>query len=182
MSRPSSTSSPATATVRSWSRRSRRARRLLDVFLSRQRSRGFLCNALRALLSSSRDLLSMPGRGGAIPVVQHLGGQNGIQQESGDISVQNKLVIHLLQGRVDSHQAAEQVVEDGEGGQLTCATLAVHGQDLGELACDAECACTSLEASHLSIADKRVRDDQGVDGAASGGEECTSLCAPVGVG
>lgn len=124
----------------------------------------------------------MPGRGGAIPIVQHLGGQNGIQQESGDISVQDQLVIHLLQRCVDSHQAAEQVVEDGEGGQLTCATLAVHGQDLGKLARDAECACTSLEAGHLSIADKRVRDDQGIDGAAGGGEECTSLCASLGVG
>lgn len=61
----------------------------------------------------SRDLLplSLRLRRGRVPVVDHLQRQDGVEREASNEPVQDELVVHLLQGREDARERAEEVVE-----------------------------------------------------------------------
>lgn len=50
--------------------------------------------------------------GGAVPIVDHLRGKNGVQDKSADEAVQNELVVDFLECGEDARERAEQVVED----------------------------------------------------------------------
>ena len=113
----------------------------------------------------------------AIPVVEHLRGQHSIKDEPGHETVQDKFVINLLQGGVDSCETAKQVIEHSERRQLACAALAIHRQDLGQFAGDAERAGAGLKRGHLGVTDQRVRHHEGIHGTADGGDERAGLCA-----
>lgn len=113
-----------------------------------------------------------------IPIVEHLRCQHSIEEEPRDKPVQNKLVIDLLQRRVDPRQTPKQVVKHGKGRQLARPTLAIHSQDLRQLARNAQRPSTSLQRRHLRLADQRVRHHQRVHGTADGRDECTGLRAP----
>lgn len=57
-----------------------------------------------------RLLLALPAR--AVPVPHHLHSQHKVKRKSNQVSVQNQLVIHLLQCREDSRQRSRKEVED----------------------------------------------------------------------
>lgn len=117
----------------------------------------------------------MSRRGRAVPVVEHLGSQHRVQDEPGHEAIQDERVIHLLQGSVDTAQASKKVIEDRKGRQLTRPTLAEDGEDLRDLASNAECARSRLQAGHLAGTDKCIRDYERVDGTAHRGEERARL-------
>ena len=50
--------------------------------------------------------------GGGVPVVDHLGGEHGVEGEAGDEAVEDHLVVDLLDGGEDAGEGAEEVVED----------------------------------------------------------------------
>lgn len=52
---------------------------------------------------------------GALPVIHHLGRQDHVQSETCDKTVENKLVVDLLQSGEDARQRASEIVK-----HLTC--------------------------------------------------------------
>ena len=60
-----------------------------------------------------------------VPIVHHLGSQNGIQGKTSNEPVEDQLVIHLLQGCEDSGEGAHEVVED------LCNIYQYHASDKG---------------------------------------------------
>lgn len=173
-------SSSTSSTAATWPRRAR-ARVLdstsirLQSLLGRQSRLGpLLSDTLQAGLGRV-DFLAVTRGGRAVPVIQDLRGENGIQRKAGNEAVEDELVVHLLQGGVDATQAAKQVIKDGKGRQLARAALLPDGQDLRQLARDAQPARAGLEARHLRVGDERVRDHERVDRAAHRGEERARL-------
>lgn len=128
-----------------------------------------------------QQLLGVGGRRGTVPIVHDLGGEDGVEEEAGDEAVQNQLVIDLLQRGVDATQTAEEVVEDRERRQLAGAALVVDGEDLRQLAGDAQCARAGLQAGHLGVGDESVGDEERVDGAADRGDKGPRMRRLVGV-
>ena len=49
---------------------------------------------------------------GSVPVVDHLDGEDGVEDKAGDEAVQNELVVDLLESGEDSGKRAGEVVED----------------------------------------------------------------------
>ena len=99
-----------------------------------------------------------------VPVIQHLPGQDSIEHKARHESVQDELVIHLLQRREDASQTTQQVVEDGERAELARPTLLVDSDDLWQLGGDAKKAGASLQRRHHGRRDERVGYDERVDG------------------
>lgn len=52
--------------------------------------------------------------GGRVPVEEHLGGEDGIEDEAGDEAVEDELVVYFLEGGEDAGEGSEEVVEDLE--------------------------------------------------------------------
>lgn len=52
---------------------------------------------------------------GSVPVVDHLHGENGIEDKAGDEAVEDELVVDLLEGGEDSGERTGEVVEDLAG-------------------------------------------------------------------
>lgn len=48
----------------------------------------------------------------AVPVVQHLRSKDDIKREAGDESVENELVVDLLESSEDARQGSDEIVED----------------------------------------------------------------------
>ena len=75
------------------------------------------CSHCNSLLSSrlvqpvrrSADLAR-----GAVPIVDHLEGEDGIEDEARDEAVEDELVVDFLEGCEDTGEGAEEVVEDLE--------------------------------------------------------------------
>ena len=111
-----------------------------------------------------------------VPVVQHLGRQHGIEHEARHEAIQDELVVHLLQRRKDAAQTTGQIVEDGEGAELTGPALPVHRDDLRQLGRDAQHARAGLERRHHRGRDECVRDDECVDGSRD--ERDKGACQP----
>ena len=59
-----------------------------------------------------RLLLALGLRGWRVPVVGHLRGDHSVQREARHEGVQDQRIVHLLQGREDAGERAEEVVED----------------------------------------------------------------------
>lgn len=117
-------------------------------------------NRLLGFLGFGRSLL---GRW-AVPVNEHLKGEDGVECESSHEAVENELVVHFLEGGKDARQGAEEVVENLEKSisfivlkntrekkktyckctQLSSAAFTPDGDDLRELAGHAESAGASL--------------------------------------
>jgi len=65
-------------------------------------------------LKVPRDLLLLLAPSlsrGCVPIVNHLERQNQVEREPGHESIQNQLVIHLLQRREDARKRSDEVVE-----------------------------------------------------------------------
>lgn len=52
--------------------------------------------------------------GSAVPVVDHLKSENGVEDEARNEAVEDELVVDFLEGRKDAREGAEEVVEDLE--------------------------------------------------------------------
>lgn len=72
------------------------------------RHRPFCSRCLRWL---GNRLVLLLGLGRALPVVQHLAGQNHIQSESGHKAVEDKFVVDLLEGSEDARKRSGEIVE-----------------------------------------------------------------------
>lgn len=76
---------------------------------TRHRARRLLAVARNRLV----ELLALCSLGrGAVPVVGHLGGEDGIEHEAGNKAVQDKRVVDFLQGGEDARERAKEVVDD----------------------------------------------------------------------
>lgn len=73
--------------------------------------RGLAGRLLGGRLSGSLALALGLGRR-SVPVVDHLDGEDEVEGEAGDESVEDELVIDLLEGGKDTGQRAAEVVED----------------------------------------------------------------------
>lgn len=115
------------------------------------------------------------GLRGAVPIVQHLRGEDEVQGETGKESVQNELVVDFLEGGKNTRQRAGKVVEDllsisahffmfgrnpqsyRESTELTGSSFLPDGQDLGNLASHAQSTGACLEVRHgLGVDDRSV--------------------------
>lgn len=84
--------------------------RRLPGWLGRQS--GALCNRCLCFLGNRLSLLL--GLGRALPVVQHLAGQDHIQSEAGHEAVENEFVVDLLEGSENARKRPGEIVEDLE--------------------------------------------------------------------
>jgi hypothetical protein len=135
-----------------------------------------------------RDLaLSLGLLGGSVPVEDHLESKDGVESEAGNETVEDELVVNLLEGCEDSGKRAGKVVEDLEivsyclqmgqvkvtyskSAELTGATLLENGENLGNLASNAQDTSTSLEmAQGLRI--NNVLCEQGSSGSSKTGDK-----------
>jgi hypothetical protein len=70
---------------------------------------GLFSSRLVQLVRGSTDFA-----GSAVPVVDHLESENGIEDEARDEAVKDELVVDFLKGCEDTRKGAEEVVEDLE--------------------------------------------------------------------
>jgi len=86
---------------------------------------GLFSSRLVQLVRRSADFA-----GSAVPVVDHLESENGVEDEARDKTVEDELVVDFLEGREDTREGAEEVVEDLEAARLVYAEEKVVRCDL----------------------------------------------------
>jgi hypothetical protein len=141
-----------------------------------------------ALLALHSDFRRRFLRGRCVPIVQDLQGQDQVQCEAGNVSIENERVVHFLQSGEDSRQRSEQEVEDltnnkyaasGNVGtyrkraQLPSSALHPDGENLRELASHSNHPRSGLEHRH-GLHVHNVLGEQSIQSSAENGDESGS--------
>lgn len=145
---------------------------------------------LDSLLFAGRFLRLQLRLSGAVPVVQHLRSKDDIKREAGDESVENELVVDLLESSEDARQGSDEIVEDLKGtkvsyafisslkvgtyrecAQLSGSTLAPNSINLGHLAGNTQSASTSLQIGHSLRIDEGLVEEKCVHASGNNSDE-----------
>lgn len=82
------------------------------ALLGSSSGRGRGCQNSRLGRNGGNRLLALGLLRGGVPVEDHLESKDGVEDEAGDESIENELVVDLLEGCEDSGQRTSEVVED----------------------------------------------------------------------
>lgn len=66
----------------------------------------------RSFLSKLAASSLLLRRRGTVPVVQHLGGEDHVESETGDETVEDQLIVNFLESSKDAGEGAGEVIED----------------------------------------------------------------------
>lgn len=101
--------------------------------------------------------LLLLGLRGAVPVVQHLRGENEVQGETGKESVQNELVVNFLEGGENTRQRAGKVVEDlvSISARFLC-VVGIHSHTAKALSCPVPPSCQMVNIWGTLLATPRA--------------------------
>lgn len=82
------------------------------ALLGSSSGRGRGCQNSRLGCNRGSRLLALGLLRGSVPVEDHLESKDGVEDEAGDESVEDELVVNFLEGCEDSRQRTGQVVKD----------------------------------------------------------------------